>query len=176
MLELANEYTKLPKVGGVKRQLPQGDWDELARIRELSDSHLGQHRLPDQENFKDATRQMGRAMHSSQLILKVKKLNPKLVCEDSINCRGNAGFYFYDQVGAKQATGASFKKGIMPEFSIIETDRADLPVRVQYGWREVLLRLVRAKQLTLSQVLRVFGDSHAAQSTAWRRNVQKFRQ
>lgn len=192
MLEVVSEYADVkkaafgkdsyaftvaekPQIKSVpRRQLPQSDMEELARLREMSAAKIDANRFPDQDNFKDAERQMGRPLHSSQLVLKISKLNPQLICEDSINCKGHAAFYFVEGK-EKKATGASFKKGILPEFSIIETDAADLPVRVQYGWREVLLRLVKAKQLSLGQVLRAFGDTTTVQSKNWRRDAQKFR-
>ena len=159
-----------------RRQLRSAhDEEELARVREMSDAHLSQNRLPDQDQLKDAAHQLGHPMHSAELIAKVKRLNPHLIVEDSINCRGSAAFYFADHEGVKQPTNAHFRKGILSEFSVVETDAADLPVRVQYGWREVLLRLVRAGQLSLAQVLRVFGDATTVQSNAWRRSVQKYR-
>ncbi len=157
-----------------RRQLHDSDKDELQRIREMSDSYLGANRLPDQDNFKDKERQLGKAMHSSEFVQKVLKLNPGILCEDSLNCRGHAGFY-YVEAGEKKYTNASFQKGILPEFSIIATDAADLPVRVQYGWREVLLRLVKARQLSFRQVVRMFGDAGTVQAKAWRRNIRNFR-
>jgi len=154
---------------------PTQGLEELARIREMSDSHLSAHRLPNQDDYKDKERQLGRPMHSGVLINEVLKLNHRLVCEDSVNCRGSAAFYYFTPEGEKRPTNAHFRKGVLSEFSIVETDAADLPIRVQYGWREVLLRLVRAGQLSLAQVLRVFGDTESVQSQNWRRSVQKFR-
>src|SRR5262249_48944406 len=101
--------------------------------------------------------------------------NPGLFVEDSVNCKGHAGFYFTEADGTKKPTNAHFKKGVLPEFSVIETDAADQPVRVQYGWREVLARLGKAKKLALAQVVRVFGDCETVQSKHWRRDMQKFR-
>jgi hypothetical protein len=191
MLSLATEYTDVskfskdsygylktppPQIKAVPRkQLPGSDMEELARLREMSDAQLGQHRLPDQDLFKDVERQIGRAMHSSELVRLVKKANPKLIVEDSVNCRGNAAFYFFTPEGEKKPTNAHFKKGILTEWSVIETDAADLPVKVQYGWREILLRLVKARQLSAEQILRIADDSNAVQSTNWRRDLQKFR-
>lgn len=182
----ATEYTNVscygwqakpkPKiVSAPRRILPEKDMDELQRIREMSDSFLGQHRFPDQDNFKDKARQLGHPLHSSELVRRVKKLNPALIVEDSINCRGNAAFYTVDATGEKKYTNASFKKGILTEFSVIETDAADLPVRVQYGWREVLLRLVKAGCLSFRQVVRMFGDAETVQATNWRRSIRNFR-
>jgi len=160
-------HVRQPRDGSLGRE-------ELARIREMSDAHLSRNRLPDQDNFKDKERQLGKAMHSSEFVQKVLKLNPNILCEDSVNCRGHAAFYYVER-GEKKYTNASFTKGILPEFSIIETDAADLPVRVKYGWREVLLRLVKARQLSFRQVVRMFGDAETVQSSHWRRNIRNFR-
>jgi hypothetical protein len=185
-LIVANEYTNIhayrwiapkpkPTLKIAEPKDPSQGREELARIREMSDSHLGQHRLPDQENLKDKQRQVGKAMESSELVAKVKKLNPRLVVEDSLNCRGHASFYHVTPAGEKTYTNANFKKGVLPEFSVIETDAADLPIRVQYGWREVLLRLVKARQLSFRQVVRMFGDAETVQGLAWRRNIRHLR-
>lgn len=167
--------TPKPEPLHVKPQLKESERETLDELWEKTDAQLSAMRLPDQELFKDEHRQVGRPMHSSELVRKILKLNPRLICEDSINCRGNAGFYFFTPDGVKRPTNAHFKKGILTEYSVVGTDRADLPVRVQYGWREVLLRLVKAKQISLNDVLRVFGDTNSAQSKHWRRDAQKFR-
>lgn len=183
---LANEYTNIhayrwvappkPKIVAVPRkQLPESDKDELQRLREMSDAKLAVNRLPGQEDFKDRERQLGNAMHSSEFVRRVQKLNPALIVEDSINCRGSAAFYYATPQGEKTYTNASFKKGVLPEFSVIETDAADLPVKVQYGWREVLLRLVKARQLSFRQVVRMFGDAETVQGSVWRRSIRNFR-
>lgn len=182
---VANEYQDVRCFGWVapkkrqplprKEQLNPRNQDVLAEMWEKTDKQLAANRFPGQEGFKDKLRQMGTPMHSSALITKVQKLNPRLVAEDSTNCRGNAGFYYSTATGEKRFTGAHFRKGVLPEFSVIETDAADLPVRVQYGWREVLARLVKSGQLTLRQVVKAFGDTNTVQSDNWRREIQPFR-
>lgn len=189
-LEVVSEYAQVSKFSKdaygwlvnpkpeplpVKRQLSERNKETLDELWEKTDAQISAMRLPDQDFFKDEHRQVGRPMHSSELIRKVLKINPKLVCEDSLNCRGNAAFYYFTPDGVKQPTNAHFKKGILAEFSVVQTDRADLPTKVQYGWREVLLRLVKAKQITLAALLKAFGDTNAVQSKHWRRDAQKFR-
>lgn len=183
---LANEYTNIhayrwvappkPKIMAVpRRQLPESDKDELARIREMNAAQVERDRFPGQDDFEDAERQAGEPMHSSDFVAKVLKLNPALIVEDSLNCRGHAAFYYATPGGEKKYTNASFRKGILPEFCVIEPDAAGQPVRVQYGWREVLLRLVKARQLSFRQVVRMFGDAETVQASTWRRNIRNFR-
>lgn len=171
-------YIKTPekKVSFPKQVLKkEQDREELSRLREMSDNRIAGHRFQDQDNFKDKERQLGTPLHSTELVKRIRKINKNLTVEDSMNCRGHAAFYYHTPEGEKRYTNASFKKGILSEFSVIETDAADLPVRVQYGWREVLSRLLQARQLSLKAVLRMFGDAHTVQSQHWRRNVQRFR-
>lgn len=132
--------------------------DLLPRMFEETDKQLARQRFPDQEDFKQAERRMGKLMHSSEFIRKVLSLNRNLLYEDSISCKGEGAFYLV-KAGKKTYTAANFKAGWIPEWTIIKTDTADLPTRegLTYGWRTVLQRLVQQKAITLRQVRSVFG-------------------
>lgn len=132
--------------------------DLLPRMFEETDKQLSRQRFPDQEDFKQAERRMGKLMHSSEFIRKVLSLNRNLVYEDSIWNKGYGAFYLV-KAGEKTYTAACFKLGWIPEWSIIKTDTADLPTRegLTYGWRTVLQRLVQRKAITLRQVRALFG-------------------
>lgn len=132
--------------------------DVLARMFEETDKQIAQQRFPDQEDFKQAEKRMGKIMHSSEFIRKVLSFNWNLLYEDSIWNKGYGAFYEV-KAGEKTYTSACFKKGWIPEWTIMETDTADLPTRegLTYGWRTVLQRLVQRKAITLRQVRSVFG-------------------
>lgn len=201
----ATEYTPLPKrepvslygwsvpkkreLLPVKKQLPGGDQEKLRQLWEDTDRQLAQYRYPDQEDFKNAERQTGRGMWSNELIRKILALNNRLWVEDCAAIKGCAGFYWAID-GVKKFTNASFEKGFLPEFSIIRVDRADLPAAVKvsyvddvpnspikYGWRTVLLRLVKVKALTMRQVVAVFGDVEANDTRGrhWSANISAFK-
>jgi hypothetical protein len=119
---------------------------------------------------------MGKLMHSSELVRRIQKLNSDLIVEDSKAAPGCAGFYFVRN-GVKEWTNASFRKGHIPEFSIISTDTADLPTKIQYGWRSVLVRLLKFNAIPWTDVLDTFGDVHLSDTRAkhWALNVAAYR-
>jgi len=185
MIELANKYTKVscygwsvkkkPKPLGRKERVKRNQkstWakgglasediysgDLLSRMHEETDKALERNRYPGQEDFKQAEKRMGKLMLSSDFISKVLKLNKNLVYEDSVSYKGCGAFYL-KQGKEKKALNAAFRLGWMPEWTIMKTDRADLPTRDGYtpGWRGVVLqRLVQQKVLTMKQVAEHFG-------------------
>lgn len=159
----------------IKKQLPSSNADELARLQEDTEKQLATERVPDQENFKNADRQRGIPMESNDLIRRVRIMNHLLWAEDSRNCRGHAGFYYIDR-GEKAFSGAHFKKGIVFEFSRIYVDRADRPVAVEYGWREVLHRLMKKRLITWRQIVKHFPIYSSARSEAFERYTQDLKE
>lgn len=141
-----------------------------------TDAKLAPYRYPDQEQFKNAAKQTGKGIWSNQLIAQIKKLNRNLFVEDSIALPGCAAFY-KTVAGEKKYTGACFRKGFIPEFTIIKTDAADLPVEFHYGWRTVLLRLLKSGDLTIAQINKVWGHVHYGDSRGkhWAAYTAEFR-
>lgn len=192
----ATEYTPLPKPSEryapeaygwcvtpkaaplvVREQLSPGNRDELLRLWEATEKQVAQYRYPDQEDFKNAERQMGQMMHHTELVRRISKLNPNLFVEDSVSMKGSAAFYWTDGK-QKKYTRAIFDKGFVPEFTIMKTDRADLPAYYpRYGWRTVLIRLLKFNAITWQQVLDTFGDVHHFDSRGkhWFHNIKDFK-
>lgn len=158
----------------IKKQLPSSNGDELARLQEDTERQLARERIPDQESFLNADRQRGIPMESNDLVRRVQLMNPLIWAEDSINCRGYANFYFAGEHG-KQCAGTPFKRGIVFEFSRIYVDAADRPVRLEYGWREVLNRLIRKRLIRWKQVVRFFPIYSSARSMHFERAIQEFK-
>ena len=122
-----------------------------------TDAQLAPYRFPDQESFKNVAKQTGKGLWSNILVKQILKAAPHLICEDCVAIPGCAGFYKVVD-GEKKFTNASFRRGFVPEFTIIKTDAADLPVEFTYGWRTVLLRLVKSRDLTMNQINRIWGE------------------
>lgn len=143
----------------VKQQLPNKDWDKLHSLWESTDKMIDNQRYEDQADFKNEQRQLGKVMHSGELVKRILKLNSRLVVQDSKAMKGNAAFYFVEPDKSLRYTNASFEKGWVPEFTIMKTDAADLPSYYpRYSWRTVLVRLLKGGYITWQQVLNVFGD------------------
>lgn len=136
----------------------------LARMHEETDKQLEKQRLPGQNDFKNVEKRTGRGMMSSQFIGMVLKLNSNLVCEDS-PLKGCAAFYLIKnnpKTGKREKiyTAACFRKGFIPEWTIIRTDAADMfnSDGLTYGWRTVLQRLVQSKALRYRDAVEIFGE------------------
>lgn len=158
----------------VKKQLPSSMQDELAGMWEDTDKKLANCRIPDQESWKRDRR--GISIHSNELIRRVKVMNPAIWAEDSINLKTQIGLYFPSPLGGiKRYSGAHFRRGMVREFSQVFTDRADLPVAIEYGWREVLHRLLKMRLVTWEQICKQFPIFDSSTSEAFDRQVQKFK-
>lgn len=151
--------------------------DEMLKgMQQQTDKVLQTHRYPDQDSFKNVEKQTSQGMWSHELVAKIRKLNPKLIVQDSLNVKGCAAFY--KMVGETLTyTNASFRHGFMPEFTIMKADTADLVTDFVYGWRTVLMRLVKSGDLKQAVVDKTFGfvmysDERAKHYNA---NVQEFR-
>lgn len=158
----------------VKRQLPSSMNDELHRLWEDTDKKLERCRLPDQDNWKRDRR--GISIHSNELIRRVKAMNPSVWAEDSINLKEQIGLYYASAgLGIKRYSGAHFKRGMVREFSQVSCDRADLPTGIEYGWREVLHRLLKVRLVSWRQILEQFPIYDSPSSEAFDRQVQRFK-
>ena len=156
----------------IKKQLPSSQQDKLVELWQDTDKKLEAERIPDQANWKNAERQRGIPFDSNDLIRRVLKMNPSLWVEDSINCPGHAGFYLVDKYGQKQSANAHFKKGIVFEYSRIFVDAADRPIAVEYGWREVLHRLLKKKLIRWNQIVKHYPIYSSVRSEIFERHVQ----
>lgn len=155
--------------------------EALLKSYEGTDRRLQQYRSHDHEELKNEAVRTGRRMHSSDLIFKVRQLNPKLWIEETNSQRFGRVFNFYtigvneEHQEEKVCCGTAFYPGWMPEFSWIEVDRADLPIKEHRGWRTVVLRLLKAGYLTWNQVRDTFGDAEGLNSRRWREETQPYR-
>jgi hypothetical protein len=133
-------------------------------------------RYPDQESFENSEKQTGKGIWSHQLVKQIAKLNPNLFVEDSLLVPGCAAFYKI--LGKeKTATGASFRKGLIPEFTIFKPSTEIDSIAITYGWRTVVMRLVKSRDLRYADVLRIWGEVHHidARGKHWNMNMREFR-
>lgn len=147
--------------------------EALRRSFEETDKELIKYRLDDQDALKNAEARMGKPMSHSDLFRRVSKCNPRITMEDSLNDPLVAGFYLTTREGKKYLV--AFDKGYLPEFSIVVTDNADLPIKERRGWRTVLLRLLKQRALTWRQILAVWGDAHGHSSKLWQIQTRHYK-
>jgi hypothetical protein len=146
--------------------------EALAQSFEQTDKALEQYRLPDQQQLKNVDARTGQPMHFTELVARIRKLNPSLWVEDSIHCPGHVGIYRHRTPTAEDPCDkeflVAFPAEVLPEYSIIEVDAADLPIRERRGWRTVLVRLLQQKALRIKGVIELFGDASGESSARWR--------
>jgi hypothetical protein len=151
--------------------------EALARSFEDTDRQLAQHRLPEQDSWKENERRLGRGMTHVALFNYVRKYIHSVVMETSFNDPAVAGFYSHDTRGKRYLV--AFNTGFLPEWSIITTDRADLPCKERRGWRTVLLHLLKRRAITFSQVSEIvrthYGYTPADWNKYWHYHVSDFK-
>jgi hypothetical protein len=162
---------------------PQGDKlgdrrlskeETLRKSFEDTDKRLEPYRLADQDELTKAEKRMGHPMSHTELIRRVTKLNPRIWAEDS-NANPHTVVGFYTAKRDEKIYLGSFEKGWLPEFSIILTDRADLPVKHRKGWRTVLLSLIQQGYLSLDAVIEAFGDALGINAKYWQAQTRRYR-
>lgn len=152
------------------------DAEALAFLDYKNKQTLKKYRWHDQEEMTDCARRIGQRMHHSELIQRVKKLNPAIFVEQSINFRESLGFYWQDPQSGKQKYLSCFDKGSMPEFSFLLCDYQDIPEQEVRGWRTVLVRLLTEKALKWKQVAEEFGDPITdLNANRWYAETKEFR-
>ena len=141
--------------------------DLLPAMYEDTGKQIERQRMPGQSDFTNAEKRVGRGMFTNQLVKMVTKLNPNLICEDTLAIKGCAAFYEirYNPTTGRQEkryTAACFRKGFIPEFTIVREDAAGLisSDTITYGWRTVVQRLIQGKCLRYRQAMEIFGEVH----------------
>jgi hypothetical protein len=157
----------------IKKQISTDE--ELARLQEDTAKAIDQERIPGQNQYEKHVEQQGLVLDSNEMIRRVLRMNHALWPEDSINCPGHANFYYVTPEGMKACAGSPFKKGPLREFSIVLHDTAGRPIGIEYGWREVLHRLLKQKLISWPQVYRYFPLHPSRLSRAFDSQTQKYK-
>jgi hypothetical protein len=133
------------------------------------------YRLSDHNDLKDLIKRGGQWIHSSELIMRVQKLNACVYVHQQINYPDHWGFYVEVQSQLQYVSG--FQKGWLREFTAILVDDRNLMAGDELrGWRAVLLKLLEKGILRWQQVYREFGDVDGANSHRWRQHTRIFRE
>jgi hypothetical protein len=162
--------------------------EALAYLHHKNERDLKHYRWGDQEEMTDCQRRIGQRMHHSELARRVKRLNPAIFYEQSINFPDSLGFYHLDPMSGKKTYLSSFDKvsydidkaifdqGPMPEFSFMLVDHQNIPEQEVRGWRTVLVRLLTLNALSWQQVDEEFGDPiNDLNARRWYAETKQFR-
>jgi hypothetical protein len=133
--------------------------EELARQKELSYESMGEYRWCSEEEYADVQARIGRIMHHSELINRLRKIgvrcwyrqHPQL---DKITLLIQRN----KDVMQPPEVGCWVKSGYMPEYSVMGFDEHGVPLAEKYrGWRTCLLQLILKQVLTEDQAHKEFG-------------------
>jgi hypothetical protein len=131
----------------------------LVGLKQGTDKMLDKFRYPNQRALTDTEKRYQNGRWSHELVGRILKMNPYLWVEESKNFPGCAGFYKMKD-GVKVAAGhpnASFRHGYMPEATVVTENAERLATEFTYGWRQVLIRLWRSRDITDAQFKKLWG-------------------
>lgn len=148
--------------------------DALAEKKELTQKALMPYKLEDHNALKQAEVRFAHGMFHNEFIARIEKATGRKVwAEDSYRDSSIVGFYTTKK--GEKSYICSFEKGYMPEFSIIQTDERDMPVKENRGWRTVLTRLLQTGAIKMHQIRNAFEIRDHIADERWRANTQNFK-
>lgn len=162
----------------------------IAKREQLDDIRIRKSRKPDWDEFIDAKRRMGRVLHHSEIISKLKTVIPDLYVDDGL-VRNTISLYkwnrykkFGDKTGGTEYLGW-MQYGDSPEYEIDLTNEVGIAVRQKRGWRTVLMNLICRREegsflpcsvITEQQVYDLFGSpTNGETASKFRERLWKFR-
>lgn len=163
---------------------------QIAKKEQLDDIRIRKSRKPDWDEFVDAKRRMGRVLHHSEIISKLKSIIPDLYVDDGL-VRNTISLYkwnrakqFGDKTGGTEYLGW-MQYGDSPEYEIDLTNDVGVAVRQKRGWRTVLMNLICRREertylpcsiITEQQVQELFGNpTNGETASKFRERLWKFR-
>lgn len=157
--------------------------EHTANLREKNYNASQKQRWEHQDELVNDESRVGRSMHSSELLRRLKKLVPCLFFRDG-NIAGDIAVFQTFGVPQPELEGRTFKylwyipTGMLKEFSTYEFNDRGVVVREnERGWRTPLLRLIKANLLTEQQCNKEFGNpTSGVASNRWFRELSKHRQ
>jgi hypothetical protein len=151
-----------------------------AKSEQLEYARQKKGRREDWEEFADAKRRMGRVLHHSEFIRKLRGIIPSLIVERAM-VNGQISLYVVRNTPVKDVPGCPFKDrthfdcvwyagwldlGWMPEYEIDKTNDAGVAIGQKRGWRTALLRLqARCREKNQKQVPDPFVHPNLVEET-----------
>lgn len=161
--------------------------EHTARLDEMNfnSEAVKRQRFDNQLDYMNDEARYGKQMHSSEFISRLYRIiSPEKLYLTDGNFIGDIAVYQISGVKRPDFDGPrnDFKYqfymplGLMPECSIYEFDHRAIPVREhKRGWRTVLLKLIKSKLISESDVDWEFGKPNGLGTVVYQRELQKFR-
>lgn len=162
----------------LRKQLLSAEEATAAKAEQLEDIRIRKSRKTDWDEYVDAPRRWGRALHHSDLIQGLRKLIPNLYIIDGM-VRNTLGLYIWDRTAEFQEDPRKAVKvggtvyldwiqyGWNPEYEIDLVNDVGVAIRQLRGWRTVLMRMMTRRDkktfmpkplFTEEQAREIFGD------------------
>jgi hypothetical protein len=153
---------------------PMSKAEVLAKRTEELYHQMSSQRRPEQEEHTNPHARLGRPLHHSEFVHRLRRLIPTLALREGQP--GNIALYRPTPNGDALVYLGYLYKGDNPEYSTWLLNEWDVPVQERRGWRTTLLRLILNSTLTEQQVNQVFPrPSNGATASAYRRHLYRFR-
>lgn len=133
-------------------------------------------RMKGQEDHSDPFAQLGRPMHHSEVVHRLRSIIPGLTVAAGHGT--NISLYRPSprSVDAPQQYIGYLYSGENPEYSTWLLDQNDVPVQERRGWRTTLLRLILSRTITERDAEKAFPrPSNGAVASHYRRQLYRFR-
>lgn len=144
--------------------------EELVRAKEDNARLTRRHDLPGQRDFVERDPRIGRALHSSEFLRRLRRAVPDLYVHPGQP--GQVGLYRAVHGAGELQYVCGMPLGDLPEYSIAHLDAKGVAKREERGWRTVLLRFIVGRHTTESRARRIFGEpSNGVVAKHWRRQL-----
>lgn len=163
---------------------------QIAKKEQLDDIRIRKSRKPDWDEYIDLKRRMGRVLHHSEIIARLKRLIPELyVCDGTI--KNTLSLYIWDKnqpfegkVGGTVYLGW-IHRGDNPEYEVDIVNDVGVAVSQKRGWRTMLIRMICRRDsatftpkslFTEDAARKEFGDpTNGETANNYRKYLWKFR-
>lgn len=149
------------------------DKDAVDSLKERNKAKVAEFKVKDQDVLEDQAAALGHPMQPSDFILRLQKLNPRIIIEKG-GVRNSVAVRYVPRGQVDKVYVTGFPVDIpLPEFSAIVVDNEGKPFRELRGWRSVLLALVKKDLLTMQQVKLTFGYPTGQRAILWDKHVSE---
>lgn len=162
----------------------------IAKTEQMDDIRARKSRKPDWDEFVDAKRRWGKAMHHTEILARLRRLIPNLYVDEG-TIRNTLSLYIWDrnQPFEGKVGGTVFLAwihlGWNPEYEVDIVDDIGVAKSQKRGWRTVLIRMITRRRahtflpaslFTEEQAWAEFGyPTNGNTASKYREHLFKFR-
>lgn len=150
------------------------DAEAVARVKEENAKKTEAFHIPNQKFLEDKNAALGLPLAPSELILRLQRLNNKILIQQGGVRNAVAVRYPVEEDGQtvqKYITGF-YVDNVLPEYSCVVVDERGKPWREVRGWRTVLTALIRQGIITEKQCDLTFGRPNTYRAKLWNQQRQ----